>query len=442
MACRSSFRVPPAPEGTAAARRTTAASRKQAVAPSSETRGDIVILGAGLVGAATAYALSLEGASVAERVTLVERSDSPAAAASGKGGGFIARNWGGRGPTGQLHERGFELHKRVAKTLGVSSYRGIKTLSVSAGSGGGARRAGGESVDWLDGARLQRIDFLDDVTAQVDPRELTEKLIEAAVGAGVTLRTCTQAVGIDSRVGGDGSVREPTGVRCRTTVSESTEEDILLQAEHVVCSMGPWAVQAQDWFDVSIPLTGIKSTSMIFENDERVEEEPRALFCDEDDDFGTHLEVYPRRSELYVCGIGGSDYVSADRLMNGGDCDRPSKILPDPARVSAGRSAFASISSVGERAPIRTQACMRPCAPDALPLLGFAPGWHNAIIATGMNCWGITWSLAVGEAVKELVLDGKSTTFDLTAFSPHRFMKTTSGRGRRKDGMGGVGEQW
>ena len=38
----------------------------------------------------------------------------------------------------------------------------------------------------------------------------------------------------------------------------------------------------------------------------------------EDDRFGTHLEVYPRTSgEVYLCGIGGSEYVDGERLRAG-----------------------------------------------------------------------------------------------------------------------------
>ena len=52
--------------------------------------GKVVILGGGLQGCASAYYLKQRGF---EDVTIVERT-SVAAAASGKGGGFLARGWG------------------------------------------------------------------------------------------------------------------------------------------------------------------------------------------------------------------------------------------------------------------------------------------------------------------------------------------------------------
>ena len=57
----------------------------------------IVIAGAGLHGSALAYYLTQRG----EKPLVVERH-SVAAAASGKGGGFLARDWGS-GPTTALH---------------------------------------------------------------------------------------------------------------------------------------------------------------------------------------------------------------------------------------------------------------------------------------------------------------------------------------------------
>jgi glycine/D-amino acid oxidase-like deaminating enzyme len=86
------------------------------------------------------------------------------------------------------------------------------------------------------------------------------------------------------------------------------------------------------------------------------------------------MEVYPRNTgELYICGLGGSDMVDEARLLPGGDCDRPEKIKEDPKRVAAGSKSFRGLSeSVGAAGPQRAQACMRPCPPDALPIM---VGW-------------------------------------------------------------------
>ncbi len=106
--------------------RTTAALSMAARGLPLQPSNKVVILGGGLQGCASAYYLKQRGF---EDVTIVERT-SVAAAASGKGGGFLARGWGS-GPTRALHEVSFDLHAELAKTLNLKTYRKIKTLSVT-----------------------------------------------------------------------------------------------------------------------------------------------------------------------------------------------------------------------------------------------------------------------------------------------------------------------
>lgn len=77
------------------------------------------------VGASTAYHLALRGV----KPVVIERS-KVAAAASGKAGGFLAGGWGS-GPTVPMHEISFDMHEKLAETLGVTSYRKIPTLQAS-----------------------------------------------------------------------------------------------------------------------------------------------------------------------------------------------------------------------------------------------------------------------------------------------------------------------
>lgn len=59
--------------------------------------------------------------------------------------------------------------------------------------------------------------------------------------------------------------------------------------------------------------------------------------------------------DLYVCGCGGSDYVTGDRLRRGGDCERSELIVADPRRVEAASKSFKAMSSIGDRIPSTTQ---------------------------------------------------------------------------------------
>lgn len=155
------------------------------------------------------------------------------------------------------------------------------------------------------------------------------------------------------------------------------------------------------------------------------------------------VEVYPRPDDtVYICGIGGSDYVSANDLREGAflsDCNA------NNLRVDAASKAFKEMSDryrqIGQLQKV--QACMRPCPPDALPYMGAIPGWDGAFINAGHNCWGIAWAPASGKVMSELIIEGRSQSVDLRPFAPNRFTKTSNRgeRGRKKMGEN-VGEQW
>jgi glycine/D-amino acid oxidase-like deaminating enzyme len=99
------------------------------------------------------------------------------------------------------------------------------------------------------------------------------------------------------------------------------------------------------------------------------------------------VEVYPRPDgTIYICGIGGSDYISKEELQAGAfreECDAKE------ARVQAASLSFQEMSDFYKKNGEldRVQACMRPCPPDALPYMGRVPGYEGAFINAGHNCW-------------------------------------------------------
>lgn len=314
------------------------------------------------------------------------------------------------------------MHRELASTLHLESYRAIPTLEVD-----GSRR-GKNSASWLD--RTVTSHLMDDNTAQVTSLELVEKMLQAAIDAvGVE-------VIVDSAVGVEMENNEIKGVHL--------QERGLLPADQVIICLGPWSsVAVEDWFGLPLPMEGIKSTSIVFHDVSSMREEPFACFCSEDKN-GCHLELYPRpNGDLYVCGIGGSDYVSGDRLRRDGDCGRAERVREDPLRVTAALSSLSHLSSVftATQTPDIAQACMRPCTSDGLPVMGVIPGVKGGFISTGHNCWGILWAPVCGLAMAELVATGAAKVIDLSAFDPSRYMNAKQGRGKKK-GVQLLGEQW
>ena len=387
----------------------------------------VVILGGGIQGCATAYFLAQRGVPS----TIVERVEI-AAAASGKAGGFLAGGWGDGGVTQELHRVSFKLHEALAETLGLETYRKIPTLSVA---GGASLPDQKPPVSWLDGD-VARAELMDENTAQVTPAELVRRMHEESQkvpGARTVLGAEVTGVACDEK-------NRVVGVDVLHETSNTSER---IACDVVVVAMGPWSVRATDWFDgLEVPMTGIKSASLLFDASPAVAAEPAALFCAEDEN-ACHLEVYPRSTgEVYVCGCGGSEYVDETRLMPGGDLESAEKVPTDVSRVDAASNSFRKLSaSVGGAGPRKTQTCMRPCAPDALPVIGAVPGYEGAFINCAHNCWGILWAPASAKALAERILDGAAVTANLDAFSPRRFTRKKSGRGRKMRDED-VGEQW
>lgn len=62
---------------------------------------------------------------------------------------------------------------------------------------------------------------------------------------------------------------------------------------------------------------------------------------------------------------------------------------------------------------------MRPLTADGLPAIGRVPGAGNLYVATGHQMLGVTLAPATGAAIADLILDGRSDV-DLTPFDPAR----------------------
>ena len=90
----------------------------------------IVICGGGIIGSSIAYYLAKKGQSC----TIVERCDV-ACAASGKAGGFLARDWCDSNAVGPLARCSFDLHMELARAFPDCGYRRMDTLSIEVNEG-------------------------------------------------------------------------------------------------------------------------------------------------------------------------------------------------------------------------------------------------------------------------------------------------------------------
>src|SRR5687767_5481042 len=151
----------------------------------------VVICGGGVIGAAAAYELSRRSIAV----TVVERWRI-GGAASGKSGGFLARDWCEGTETAALAQRSFDLHEIWAERLGNPyGYRKVDTFSAALSLRRPLRSTKNSHLTpWLapDAAHRNQLGTTT-TTAQLNPEAFTRALMDAAIAHGARLEIATVA---------------------------------------------------------------------------------------------------------------------------------------------------------------------------------------------------------------------------------------------------------
>jgi len=352
----------------------------------------VVICGGGAIGCAVAYFLAKRGA----RPIVVERH-MVAGSASGKSGGFLAYDWCRGSDMHDLARRSFDLHAELAEALG--NPWGYRRLETFAGDAAANRKGRGEGpLSWLSPsvALTGRLGS-PKTTAIVEPYAYTTGLMRAA-----------QATGAELRIGAASDLVRRADGSVGGVVLEGGET---LEGDAVVIAMGPWSLLAARW--LSMPAVyGYKGHSLVFETGDSIPAE--ALFLEYREASGEVLtpEVFSRADgTTWVCAISSLQPVPID----------PAAVKPDAGAHERLEALCRTISPVLASAPIvKRQACFRPVTEDGLPLIGAVPGVEDAYLATGHNVWGMLNSPATGEAMAELILDGRASHVDLAPFAVSR----------------------
>jgi glycine/D-amino acid oxidase-like deaminating enzyme len=347
-----------------------------------------------VIGVSIAYFLARKGVAA----TVID-STGIACAASGKSGGFLARDWCDGTPLAALARHSFDLHARLAREIdGEWGYRPLATYGGFAGFVSPAPR-GSYALGWLDECvTVGRALGSPATTAQVHPAAFCTALMRAAASDGATLRR--------GRV---------TGVVCRADPARvggvEIDDGDFIEGDAVVIALGPWSVLAAGWLPLPA-VYGLKGHSLVYDTGAAVPGE--ALFLDYRERGGDVLtpEMFPRSDgTTYICAISSERPVPLD----------PARVAPDPGAIERLEAIGAALSPVLAKAPILArQACYRPVTEDGMPLIGRVPGVAGAYVATGHSVWGILNAPATGEAMAELIVDGAAASVDLTPFDPAR----------------------
>ncbi|THD18335.1 FAD dependent oxidoreductase [Fasciola hepatica] len=358
----------------------------------------IVIIGAGIMGVSTAYFLAKHGIPC----TLVDACGI-AAAASGRAGGFLARDWCSHYEMDILARFGFDLHMELAKQFGgTCGYRRVDTYSIEVTPGDPGKSIKGPQ--WIQ-AKVSHYSKMGspDTTAQVHPQLLTNELFKEAqlLTQNATQLKLARAVGLEF------DHKDPPRVTGVTVVPTHTTETVeeVLPATCVLLATGPWSNTSTSWLPArclpSRRFGGHRAHGVVVRPcAEAAASKPpvdaTCLFMDYRGPGRTcSPEVYPRPDgTVYMCGLSDSEPVPASAP----------EVVVDSWRCDRLREVIASVSPTLSQAELVSEhACYLPLSPDGVPVIGPVVGVDGIWIGTGHSCWGILTGPITGRLLASMI---------------------------------------
>jgi glycine/D-amino acid oxidase-like deaminating enzyme len=388
-------------------------------------RADVVVVGAGIVGASTAYLLAREGLDVC-----ILEKEGIGSGSTGHGHGVISL-------VGKDFNRGAHF------ALGLAAARMYGDFAAAAMEDGGIDPLYHE----LDGISLavveeeERIfrDFMDrpDTREHVqmrwididEARELEPRLTRDAIGGVLyrhgqvdAYRLTLAAVAAVERLGGRVVLREATGLeREGDRVVGVTHSRGEIGCADVVLAGGAWMHAAQEWLDFPVPVRPLHGEVLHVE----LPGDPVRLFVL----TARHGPILPRRDGMLMVGsIGGVSMSGADvdvaHVFDPGD-PRPPAFdgrPHDEHRDLMISRAVRVMPSLEEAQLVAHLAGVRPLCADRMPLIGPVPGLGHVYLATGHGTKGIHLAPITARIVADLVVRGRcDLDVPLDAFLPERF---------------------
>ena len=369
---------------------------------------DVVIVGGGIVGIATAYFLAKAGV----KSMVIERD-----AVGSHASGFA---YGGLSPTGdsdssgqllpdaQVSNEGMRLHRELATSLqaetGINTeFRERPTLSLAFTDEevrtakahiSALGQVEGWTARWLDAADARAIEprisdqavgaVYTEGGADVEPYRFVLALLGAAENMGATIRH------------GEVTGLKREGSRVTGVVLNNGE----VSSDCVVLAAGPWTGGASSWLNMPIKVGPLKGQILRL----RAPGAPFRVSIGWDGNYAT---------------------TKPDGLLWTGTTEEEAGFDENPtpeARDQIMASLLKMIPSLEDAQLVQQTACLRPVADDGQLVLGAVPDWDGVYIATGTGRKGILLGPAVGRITADLITKG-SAGIPVEQFSPSRFVR-------------------
>ena len=220
--------------------------------------------------------------------------------------------------------------------------------------------------------------------AHCEPRQFVHEVGRVAVAEGAELRTGIEVIGFTRRSG-------------RVTGVETTAGRV--EADTIVLAAGSWTSELAKRAGIFVPIEGGKGYHVEFERSAGDPELPLGL-------MEARVALTPLPGRLRIAGT--LELAGLDDSI-------------DHVRVNAiVRAAQQALPGLTGRPVTHVWRGLRPCTPDGLPIIGRPGALENLVVAAGHGMWGLQTAPVTGRLVGQAVL-GEKPDFDLEPLRPDRF---------------------
>ena len=220
--------------------------------------------------------------------------------------------------------------------------------------------------------------------AHCEPLAAVEAMARAARKHGAVVETGVELIDFDSR---------------GTTIHALRTTRGRIDADRVVLATGSWTKTLARKLGLRVPVLGGKGYAVIVRS---VDPPPRRPIKVID----RRIAITPRADGVRLAGtlqlVDGDESITArrvDAIVNG---SKTVLNIPEPPEI------------------VEVWRGLRPCTPDGLPVIGFAPGHDNLVLATGHQMCGLHTAPGTGRLVAELIT-GETPFVDPAPFRAGRF---------------------
>jgi D-amino-acid dehydrogenase len=217
-----------------------------------------------------------------------------------------------------------------------------------------------------------------------EPLEAVRTMERAASAAGARFEEGAEVFGFEEDGARIRAVRTTRGI---------------FEADRFVLATGSWSMRLAQKLGIRVPVLGGKGYAIVVK---KIEPKPRIPFKI----YERKIAITPRKDSVR---LGGTlELVDGDEIITA-------------RRVDAILKGSRSVLNVPERPEIvDVWRGLRPCTPDGLPVIGFAPRFDNVLVATGHQMCGMHTAPGTGRLAADL-LCGEPPCFPPEPFRADRF---------------------